>query len=292
MTDSTQPVSASEPPPYFDDLFEILSANDPATLSAFGRHLHVHWGYWDNPAAADGSAEDYAQAAEKLCRLMCDAAGIRDGLRVLDVGCGFGGTIASINERFDDLELVGVNIDPRQLERAARIEPRGNNCLRWVCDDACDLSLQDEMFDVVMAVECIFHFPDRAKFFAEASRVLVDGGVLAICDFIPPERIVPYLDSWVSPQLAAIQKSHGRQDMTCSTQKYREIGAQTSFALTSQFDMTPGTLPTYTFLRSHMQNWEDARLAERFDKAIALLQKASKKGLLEYKILTFTKQVT
>ncbi len=291
MAKSTPPVPASEPPPYLNVLFENLSANDPATLSAFGRHLH--WGYWEDPAAADGSAEDYARAAEKLCRLMCDAAGIRDGLRVLDVGCGFGGTIASINERLNDMQLVGVNIDPRQFERAARIEPCGNNRLRWVCDNACDLSLRDDTFDVVMAVECIFHFPDRAKFFAEASRVLVDGGVLAICDFIPPERFVPYLDSGFNPlQDTATQKTYGRIDITCSTKKYREIGEQTGLALTSQFDMTPNTLPTYTFLRSQMQGWEDADLAKLFDKATALLQKASKKGLIEYKILAFTKQTT
>ena len=288
MTESTQPPAASEPPPYFDVLFESLSANDPATLSAFGRHLH--WGFWDDPDAADGSAEDYARAAEKLCRLMCDAAGIREGLRVLDVGCGFGGTIASINERFAEMELVGVNIDPRQLERAAQIQPCGNNRLRWVQSDACDLSLPDNSFDVVMAVECIFHFPDRAKFFAEAARVLVDGGVLAICDFIPPARVVPYLDSGLNPlQDTATQKTYGRIDMSCSTEKYREIGEATGFALTSEFDMTPNTLPTYTFLRSQMQGWEDAHLAEHFDKATALLQKASKKGLIEYKILAFTK---
>ena len=49
---------------------------------------------------------------------MCDVAEIRDGMRIIDVGCGFGGTIASLNERFSELELVGVNIDSRQLERA------------------------------------------------------------------------------------------------------------------------------------------------------------------------------
>jgi cyclopropane fatty-acyl-phospholipid synthase-like methyltransferase len=36
----------------------------------------------------------------------------------VDVGCGFGGTIASLNEHFSDLQLTGVNIDLRQLDRA------------------------------------------------------------------------------------------------------------------------------------------------------------------------------
>jgi hypothetical protein len=90
--------SLAEAPPYFDTLFQLLQDNDPDTLAAFGRH--VHWGYWESPDSADGSAQDYARAAERLCRRVCDAADIRDGQRIVDVGCGFGGTIASLNERF------------------------------------------------------------------------------------------------------------------------------------------------------------------------------------------------
>ena len=45
------------------------------------------------------------------------AAGIADGQHILDVGCGFGGTVASLNENFSRVHLLGVNIDERQLER-------------------------------------------------------------------------------------------------------------------------------------------------------------------------------
>ena len=110
------------PPPYFDALFERFAAGDRAATVAFGRH--VHWGYWPDPDAADGTPEDYARAAEELCRRVCDAAPVTGGMRVLDVGCGFGGTVASLNERFRDLDMVGVNIDPRQLARAAELVKR------------------------------------------------------------------------------------------------------------------------------------------------------------------------
>src|SRR3954467_4300097 len=106
---------ASEVAPYFDVLLRRLADGDPRAAEAFGRH--VHWGYWPDPDAADGTPADYARAAERLCRKVCDAAGVRDGMRVLDVGCGIGGTIASLNERLRDVEFVGVNIDPRQLQR-------------------------------------------------------------------------------------------------------------------------------------------------------------------------------
>ena len=58
--------------PYFDELLRRLDAGDPVTRAAYGRH--VHWGYWPDPDAATAAADDYAAAAERLCRLVCDAA--------------------------------------------------------------------------------------------------------------------------------------------------------------------------------------------------------------------------
>ncbi|MEM9006568.1 MAG: methyltransferase, partial [Cyanobacteria bacterium P01_F01_bin.86] len=90
----------------------------------------VHWGYWPQPNQADGSVKDFALAAERLCRRVCKAANIQEGDRVLDVGCGFGGTIASLNEHFQQLHLTGLNIDPRQIERAnQQVLPLANNVI-------------------------------------------------------------------------------------------------------------------------------------------------------------------
>ena len=102
--------------PYFDLVLQRLEESDPEFEIAFGRH--VHWGYWADPSRAVQTAEDYALAAEALSQQVYSAANVADGQQILDVGCGFGGTIASLNENFCDLNLVGVNIDERQLERA------------------------------------------------------------------------------------------------------------------------------------------------------------------------------
>lgn len=112
--------------PYFDALLEQISLGDAEVQQAFGRH--VHWGYWENPAKADGSIDDFAVAAERLCQRVYLAAGVKDGDRLLDAGCGFGGTIASLNENVSSMQLVGLNIDPRQLARAKQeVQPRGSN---------------------------------------------------------------------------------------------------------------------------------------------------------------------
>jgi len=80
--------------PYFDYLLAELAKRNSAIEKSFGRH--VHWGYWDDPAKARGDDDDYARAAEQLTVELCRLAGIAEGEKILDVGCGFGGTIASL----------------------------------------------------------------------------------------------------------------------------------------------------------------------------------------------------
>src|SRR5687768_13614866 len=112
MKQSKPPQPVFHVAPYFDVLLERLDEGDARACTAFGRH--VHWGWWPDPDQASGTPEDYAAAAERMCHKVCAAAGVGEGMRVLDVGCGLGGTIASLNERFSDLDMVGVNIGPCQ----------------------------------------------------------------------------------------------------------------------------------------------------------------------------------
>jgi len=102
--------------PYMDFFLEAFEEGDSEVIKSFGRH--AHWGYWEAPTEANGSGEDFAKAAEKMCSQVYVAANVGNGQSVLDVGCGFGGAIASINEGFTNMKLVGLNIDERQLERA------------------------------------------------------------------------------------------------------------------------------------------------------------------------------
>jgi SAM-dependent methyltransferase len=276
-------------PPYFDILFSRLQAREPATTVAFGRH--VHWGYWDRPEDADGSPEDYGRAAERLCRIVCDAAGVRDNMRVLDVGCGFGGTIASLNERFSGLELVGVNIDPRQLERARQVvRPARGNRIRFVEGDACRLTFPPNSFDVVLAVECVFHFPAREAFFEGAARALVPGGRMALSDFVPPPQAMPMLEAYYAAPDRATRHTYGHIDVLCPLERYQGLADGAGLELTAVDGISQNTLPTYPFLRKHLRTWPDPEDARLFDRATARLEAACHTGLLNYSVLAFRKK--
>jgi ubiquinone/menaquinone biosynthesis C-methylase UbiE len=185
-----------------------------------------------------------------------------------------------------------VNIDARQLARAeAEIAAQQGNRVTWIEADACRLPLADAAFDVVLAVECIMHFPHRGEFLQQAARVLRPGGRLALSDFLPPAKVLPYLvDKAFNPLCnESTQRTYGRIDVLTPLEEYRRLGETAGLRLTAAADLTHETLPTYAFLRSHVENWKDPGLARHFDEATARLEAASRKGFLLYQILAFTK---
>src|SRR5437868_10604264 len=99
-------------PAYFDYLIEAFKRG------AAGRSVHL--GFWDSPRKAE---DDFAAAQARLDERILSLAGVAPGQSILDVGCGFGGTVAVLNERLQQAWLAGVNIDPRQLAICRQIAP-------------------------------------------------------------------------------------------------------------------------------------------------------------------------
>jgi ubiquinone/menaquinone biosynthesis C-methylase UbiE len=273
--------------PYFDFLFAELSKQNAAIEKSFGRH--VHWGYWADPAEATGDDEDYGRAAEALTQELCRLAGISEGDRVLDAGCGFGGTVASLNERFERLQLVGINIDDRQLERARRlVTPLNDNTIEFCQGDACALPFADTSFDRLLAVECIFHFPSRETFFKEAHRVLKPGGLLALSDFIPKTVFLPFI--WfATSRLFDKINVFGRCDVQFTIGRYRRLAAATGFIPVVERDVTDNILPTYRYLQKIGRRLAGGSSNPATDTALRITQLLAMSRLLSYYLLSFRK---
>ncbi len=272
--------------PYFDMLLPQLDRGEQDVCTAFGRH--VHWGYWDEAHPANGSLHSFAAAAERMCQRVCDAGQTADGQKILDVGCGIGGTLASLNERFDGVDLTGLNIDRRQLDYAEQhVTAQDGNRIALVEGDACAMPFEDESFDVVLAVECAFHFSSRDRFFAEVARVLRPGGKLALCDFMPINAAVPFMFTQRLLFSGYVNRIVGPTNISCSRDSYVKLGEAVGLSLIGEEDVTPNTLPTYSVVR---------RIARRVGVHLvtahlgtAGMELVGRLGLLRYMILALEK---
>lgn len=165
-------------PPYFDNLIAARRAGH------VGRNVHL--GYWDDPPALTEPPSDgeFETAQARLTDRLIGLSPLQSGQTVLDIACGFGGTLAAIDARLAGMLLTGLNIDRRQLAlcRGAVIGP--GNTLTLVAADACALPFPPATFDHAFCVEAMFHFASRRRFLAEAARVLRPGGYLIASDIL------------------------------------------------------------------------------------------------------------
>ncbi|MDR3662772.1 MAG: methyltransferase domain-containing protein [Mycobacterium sp.] len=250
----------------------------------------VHWGYWDDPKAADGTRADYIAAMEQMNGMLLAAGKVADGQKLLDAGCGFGGTIGQINAAHADMDLTGLNIDPRQLAAAdAQTTPVNNNTIGWVEADACQLPFEDNSFDRVLAVECVFHFPSRERFLAEAARVLAPGGYLAVSDFVPTMSFFGKTPIWMAirPRIA---KSYGTLG-NVPLRGYKSMGKRAGLELVARRNISKNTMPTYPFLLKFFREQASVDAQKTLLVGTRWMKRLARLGLLQYQVYTFHKPV-
>jgi SAM-dependent methyltransferase len=105
-------------------------------------------------------------------------------VRVLDLGCGVGGTLLALADNAGALSLgVGLSISRAQVQLAARFAAMGGHLRRlaFVEGDFAHVPA-DAGFAVVTAIESLVHAASPAAVLREAAAALRSGGLLAICD--------------------------------------------------------------------------------------------------------------
>ena len=163
------------PPSYVDHQL----ADFASTAGTRSNHL----GHWDDPDHVDPGV-DVRIAQERLDEIVLDLADVRDAHRVLDVGCGFGGTMLALDRRLQGAELLGLDVDHRQLVTDRCLSPCRTNQFLWLCGDGSHLPVRSASVDRIVSIEALWHLPSREQFLQAAARVLVPGGRVVVVDIL------------------------------------------------------------------------------------------------------------
>jgi ubiquinone/menaquinone biosynthesis C-methylase UbiE len=179
---------------YFDQ-----THNDYRRLWGIDRHRGLHCGYFDETHSR------HDDAVLNMNRIVAETAQIAPGDRVLDAGCGIGGSSFWLTENFADLSVTGININEMQISIANEHlqQQRHQPTLEFRVADFVQTGLASESFDVVWALESMCYADDKQAFLDEAFRLLKPGGRLVIDDgFLTREELNPQVlrtFSWLTP---------------------------------------------------------------------------------------------
>lgn len=153
----------------------------------FGEKPYANYGFWTRP---DISIDE---ACDAMTDAVAGAAGMAQGDRVLEVGCGYGASAVYYAEKLRPSSVVGIDITEVRLKTATEYVRKCGleNVIEVRFGDATNLDFPEASFDRVIGIECAFHFDTRFDFLKEVSRVLVPGGGLGLADLILKEGIDP-----------------------------------------------------------------------------------------------------
>jgi ubiquinone/menaquinone biosynthesis C-methylase UbiE len=126
---------------------------------------------------AAGYEQVMGRWSKKLAPLFIDFAGLANGEKVLDVGCGTGSLTFTLTKFADLGEISAIDYSLVFVEAANRrnTDPR----IKIQQADACALPFEDGTFDRALALLVLHFVPEAGKAVAEMRRVVRPGGVVA-----------------------------------------------------------------------------------------------------------------
>src|SRR5215831_1919505 len=154
-------------------IIEHYNLASPHYRQLWGEHLHH--GYWST------GSETKEEAQLALTSQLAEAAQIKKGARILDVGCGFGGSSIYLAREYE-AAVVGISISAVQASIAQKAANHSDADAQFLVMDADEMGLKAE-FDVVWCIESVSHLEYKPDFFNQVARLLRPGGTLALIDW-------------------------------------------------------------------------------------------------------------
>jgi cyclopropane-fatty-acyl-phospholipid synthase len=163
-----------------NDLFEIM----------LDKYMIYSCGYWQHAQTLEAAQSDKLE-------LICRKLQLEGGMRLLDIGCGWGGLARYAAEHYG-VSVVGITVSKQQVDLGRRLAAGLPIELRYV--DYRDIN---ETFDRVVSVGMFEHVGRRhyRDFFHSCERCLKPSGILLLhtVGYLKQQAINPWYDKYIMP---------------------------------------------------------------------------------------------
>lgn len=193
---------------------------------------HIHHGLW---LRGDEGRE---RAVEQLAELVAEKAGAAAGVRICDIGCGYGATARLLADR--GAIVTAITLSSAQFA-VAEEKQAGNPNPKFLLGDWLESELPADSFDAAIAIESSEHMPDIGRFFQQAHRVLRSEGRLVVCAWLAAEAPVGAAKRWLLEPICR----EGRMPQMGNATDYKAFAAQSGFRLVTFEDITKNVARTW-----------------------------------------------
>jgi cyclopropane-fatty-acyl-phospholipid synthase len=168
---------------------EHYDIGDDLYRAMLGPRMIYSCAYWRDANSLD-------EAQERKLDLVCRKLGLERGMRVLDIGCGWGGAAEYAAKRYG-VSVVGITISKHQAD-AAQERCRGLPVAIRLQDYRSLVKSERRPFDRIYSLGMFEHVGERnyRTYFAAARRLLADDGLMLL-HTIGSNKSVTSTDAWV-----------------------------------------------------------------------------------------------
>lgn len=234
---------------------------------------HIHHGLF---LRGDEPPEE---AQIQMLERCADLVKIQQGWRVLDVGCGHGGTCVHLASQYG-CDTTGITLSDRQGELGRENAARAKVAVEFILADAEEIAFPAGIFDAVWTMESSEHFLDKAAYFRKVRHTLRPGGVLLLAAWtgsMASARVRQVAEEFLCPELL-------------TGDEYASLICRAGMTVLKQEELTREVIPTWEICRqraraaSALLNFLPPRVA-RFVSAMDVILDAYRSGEVRYSIL-------
>ncbi|KAK8100313.1 uncharacterized protein PG998_008295 [Apiospora kogelbergensis] len=144
-------------------------------------------------------SETLGMAEVAMLRSYLDKAQLKDGMKILDLGCGWGSGALYYAEMLPNSKVMAFSNSKTQKEYIdAQAKEKGLKNLKVVTGDVADYEFKKEAFDRIVSIEMFEHMKNYELLMAKCARALKPGGKLFVHIFAHKDTPYDFESGWMT----------------------------------------------------------------------------------------------